>query len=605
MYVFIEPEYEFEPTVRQPASYVRKVMAVKKDIVKATLEMTALGVYIGYLNGKRLTDEELMPGFTDYRYRLQVQKFDVTGRVVKGENVMAAVIGDGWYRGGQGASSARNQFGTRLAWMGRLTVEYTDGTSEEFHSDAKTMATQDGPVRTNDNKIDEVYDARKEMPGWNDVGFDDSGWHEVRESVYSGKLVPHEGEPVVRHETFMPKVITTPNGEAVLDFGQNMMGRMRFRVKAKAGDEITCTFGETLDENGNFTLDNLRIPFAGKFVSDKLQKLTYICRDEVQEYEPQFLVCGFRYVRLENWTEKVDPENFRAFALYSSLPETGTFHCSNPKINQFVQNVRWSQKSNFLDIPTDCPTRERAGWTADISIFSKTACYLTDTRTFLRKWMADYMLEQTESGNLPYVVPSGETPGSTWGCMGWSNALSNVAMTMYDFYGDKMILADVYDSVKKFVEFNLVRAKKNNRFAFLMPRRNREYVIDTDFHFGEWLEPGSSMPRDFVKAMIYPDTEVNTAWFYMTAWQTAQMAEILGKSDDAEKYGRLAGRLREVYEEHFLKNGHIRSKRQCKYVRPLAMGIAKADASKIIAGNLDRICRKNGYRIGTGFLTTW
>ena len=605
MYMFIEPEQTFEPETRQPASYVRKRVVISKAVAAAQLEMTALGVYIGYFNGERLTEEELLPGFTDYRHRVQVQSYDVTDQIRSGENVMAAVIGDGWYRGGLGAASVRNQFGTRLAWMARLTVQYQDGTREVFDADSETRATQEGPVRTNDNKIGEEYDAGKELPGWNAPEYDDSAWHSVKEASYPGKTVPHEGEAILRHESFSPAVLVTPNGETVLDFGQNMMGRMRFRLTAQAGDRVVLTFGETLDENGNFTLDNLNIPGAGKFVSKELQKLTYICKEGTQEYEPQFLICGFRYVKAEHWPEEIRPENFTAFAIYSDLPEAGSFSCSNPQINQFVRNVRWSQKSNFVDIPTDCPTRERAGWTADISIFLKTACYLTDTRRFLHKWMQDYMLEQLEDGNLPFVVPTGEKPDNTWGCMGWSNALSNVAMTLYTFYGDTAVLEDVYDSVRRFVDFNISRAKKNNRFAFLSPRKDRDYIIDTGFHFGEWLEPGSSMPKDFMAAMLHPDTELTTAWFYLTAAQLAKMAELLGKSEDQKTYGKLAAKLKTVYRERYLKNGRVCSKRQCKYVRPLAMHLAEGEETKRIAAALSRLCEKNEYRIGTGFLTTW
>ena len=605
MYQFIEPELEFDPKERQPASYVRKGVLISKPVTKATLEMTALGVYIGYFNGQRLTEQELLPGYTDYRYRVQVQSYDVTAQLLPGENVMAAIIGDGWYRGGQGASSVRNIFGTRVAWMGRLTVEYADGSCEVVCADTDTKATQAGPVRTNDNKIGEDYDARLEMPGWNAPGFDDSAWHSVKEIAYGGQPIPHEGEAILRHERFTPKVLTTPNGETVLDFGQNMAGRVRFRLNAKAGQQVALTFGETLDENGNFTLDNLSIPGAGKFVSKELQKLSYICKDGKQEYEPQFLFCGFRFVKLENWPEEISSENFTAYAIYSDLPETGSFTCSNPKINQFVQNVRWSQKSNFVDIPTDCPTRERAGWTADISIFSKTACYLTDTRRFLRKWLGDYMREQLEDGKLPFVVPTGEQPDNTWGCMGWSNAISHTAMTLFDFYGDTEILAYVYDSVRRFVDFNVERARKNSCLAFLHPRKDREYIIDTGFHFGEWLEPGSSMPKDFITAMIYPDTELTTAWFYLTAKELSQMAEKLGKAEDAKTYVALADKLKSVYRERFIHNGQVKSKRQCRYVRPLAMGLAEGIETQRIAAGLNAMCEKNGYRIGTGFLTTW
>ena len=287
------------------------------------------------------------------------------------------------------------------------------------------------------------------------------------------------------------------------------------------------------------------------------------------------------------------------------MKETGSFQCSHPLINQFVSNVRWSQKSNFVDIPTDCPTRERVGWTADISVFAESACYLTDTEKFLMKWLGDYELEQQPDGNLPFTVPTPDEPNGTWGCMGWSNAIANIAMVLYQFYGKKEILTHVFDAAKKFVEFNLRRAKKQNLLSLFQPWKDREYVIDTGFHFGEWLEPGTSMVKDYIKDMIYPDTEVTTAWFYQTAEQLAEMADILGKAEDSRRYHKLAEKLRDVYRSRFLKHGIVSSKRQCRYVRPLAMGLADATEQKEIARRLDELCRKNDYRIGTGFLTTY
>lgn len=603
-FVFIDPELEFDPKVRQSASYVRKCFCVEKEVRKAVLDITALGVYEGYFNGMSLTKETLMPGYTDYKFRVQYQSYDVTDRLMLGKNVVAAVIGDGWYRGGLGASSRRNGYGTRLKFAIRLTITYADGSVQVL--DARdAVATQDGPLRQNDIKIDEIYDARQELDGWQLPNYDDSGWHSVRETTYDGTVIAHIGEPILPHEQFTPKVLNTPDGAKVLDFGQNMMGRISFRVHGHAGQKVIIYMGETLDENGNYTMANLKIKGAGNAVSDKLQRLEYICKDGIQEYTPHFLTCGFRYAKLMNWPEEVKAENFAAYAVYSNLRETGSFVCSNPLVNQFVKNVRWSQKSNFLDIPTDCPTRERTGWTADISVFAQTACYFTDTRKFLHKWFGDYMLEQQPNGNLPFVVPESEGVSNTWGCMGWSNALCNTAMTLYDFYGDSAILENVYEAVKRFVEFNIHRAKRSNIKSIRIPAKDRQWIIDTDFHFGEWLEPGSNMVKDFVSAMIYPDTEVTTGWFYQTTYQLSQMAQILGYTDDWKTYSYIAEEIKGAYRNCFIKKGQIRSRRQCKYVRPLAMGLVTGEERKAVASRLNQMCKEKNDCIGTGFLTTW
>lgn len=603
-FIFIEPESEFHAKERQNASYLRKHFYIDKAVEKAVLDLTALGVYIGYLNGAALTQETLMPGYTDYKYRVQYQSYDVTDRLVPGKNVVAAVIGDGWYRGGLGAASRRNSYGTRLKFALRLTLHYQDGRIQVL--DARdAVAIQDGALRQNDIKIDEVYDACKELDGWNSPDFDDSSWHAVQESVYGGMVIPHIGEPILLHEQFSAKVLHTPDGGTVLDFGQDMMGRVKFRINAPAGHKVVLFMGETLDENGKFTMANLKIKGAGNAVSDKLQRLEYHCKDGVQEYMPHFLTCGFRYVKLINWPEEVKTENFQAFAVYSDLREVGSFQCSNPLVNRFVQNVRWSQKSNFLDIPTDCPTRERTGWTADISVFAQTACYFTDTRKFLHKWFGDYILEQQPDGNLPFVVPESEGVSNTWGCMGWSNALCNVAMTMYTFYGDPAILENVYLAVKRFVDFNIGRAKRSSIKSLWIPAKDRQWIVDTGFHFGEWLEPGSNMVKDFVSAMIYPDIEVTTGWFYQTTSQLSQMAQILGYTDDWQTYSDVAERIKAAYRSCFIKNGTIRSNRQCKYVRPLAMGLVAEQERKTVARQLNQMCKDKYYCIGTGFLTTW
>lgn len=602
---FIEPELKINPAVRQPASYLRKVFYVEKAVVKAELKMSALGVYIGYFNGTRLSEEELLPGYTDYHHRVQSQFYDVTTLLEQGKNVIAAVVGDGWYRGGLGAGSRRNGFGEKTAWMYHLEIHYDDGSLEIIEADEHTRATQCGPLRENDLKISETYDARMDLGNWTMPQYDDAGWHGVIKTTYSGDVVTHEGVPILAGETFKPTVLHTPNGETILDFGQNMSGRVSFLVSGNSGHEVELIMGEVLDENGNFTQKNLKIKGAGKAVSNKLQRLNYILKDGTQTYTAHFLVCGFRYVKLKNWPEEVDPQNFHASAIYSALPEAGTFTCSNPMINQLVHNVKWSQKSNFVDIPTDCPTRERVGWTADISVFAETACYLTHPKQFLKKWLQDYKLEQQADGNLPFTVPTPEDVNDTWGCMGWSNAIANVAMTLYQFYGEKEILEDVYETVKRFVLFNCNRAKIQNPKSIFKSRKDREYVIDTGFHFGEWLEPGSNMVQDYMKAMIYPDTEVTTAWFFKTTEQLAKMADILGHETDFQRFRALSCKLKEVYGHHFLKNGRVLSKRQCKYVRPLSMCLVDRKPAEKIAAELNEMCVAGEYKIGTGFLTTW
>lgn len=604
---FIELEQDIDPQIQQPGSYVRFSFPVDRDVSEASLKMSALGVYVGYLNGKRLGKQQLMPGYTDYGYRVQYQEYDVTADIRQGENVIGAIVGDGWYRGCINIGSIRNAYGTKIKFLCYLELKFADGTTEIITTDEKWSVSQSGALRENNLKTIERYDASRELTGWNEPGYamETDQWHRAYPASYGGQVIPQQGELILEHEHFVPDVLRTPDGRTVLDMGQNFAGYVRFHVAGKAGTKISLTMGEVLDENGNFTMKNLAAEGAGMISGEVGQKLEYILKDGAQTFQPLFLNSGFRYVLLENWPEEVIAENFEGIAVYSDIAMKGDFHCSNESVNQLVRNVRWSQKSNFVDIPGDCPTRERSGWTADISVFAETACYLSDPRKFLKKWLQDYKYEQSEDGNLPYTVPDGGKPKRQRGCLGWSNAIANISMELYQFYGEKEDLEDVYDCIRRFVDFNVERAKKKNPFFFFKFGKHRRYIVETGFHYGEWLEPGRPMYKDFFKDLLFPDTEVTTAWFYTTVMQFVTMAKILGKTQDAVKYGQLAEKLKQAYHKEFLKGGTVHSKRHCRYVRPIAHELVNGKQKEGICAKLNELCQENDYRIGTGFLTTW
>ncbi|MBQ9227936.1 MAG: family 78 glycoside hydrolase catalytic domain [Eubacterium sp.] len=593
---FIELEGKINPKKRQSASYVKRTFAITKEVKSAVLKITALGVYKATLNGEPLDKQVLLPGYTDYKHRVQFQEYDITSRLKTGENELNAVVGDGWYRGSVGIGSKRNCYGTKTMLGCELTMIYADGTFKTIEADESFLVSKDGPLRENDLKVIEVYDATKTP----------SDFYAAIPSAYKGEVVSQQGEPVLEHERFSPKVLNTPNGETVLDFGQNFAGYVHFRIQnGKTGHQVKLTMGEVLDENGNFTMKNLAAEGASLISGEVGQELVYICKDGKQEYQPYFQLCGFRYVKLDNWCEEVKAENFEGIAVYSDIQSVGHFTCSNDLINQLVKNVKWSQKSNFVDIPGDCPTRERAGWTGDISVFAETACYLTDPRKFLKKWFTDFMLEQWEDGSLPYVVPDGGYAPRARSCCAWSDAIANIATVLYQFYGNKADLEFVYDCVKKFVDYQTERAKKKNPLTRTKNSEHRHYIIERGFHYGEWLEPSRPMYKDFIKDLFYPDTEVTTAWFYQTTRQLSDMAALLGKARDAEKYSSLAEHIKQAYRHEFLTDGGVHSDRQCRYVRPLFMGLVDDEEGKPIAEKLNKMCIENDYKIGTGFHTTY
>ncbi|MBQ8953843.1 MAG: family 78 glycoside hydrolase catalytic domain, partial [Clostridia bacterium] len=376
---WIDPELPHDPETKQPASYLRRRFAVE-GTENACLYITCHGLYAAYINGRRAGDFVLAPGVGDYRQRLTVQRYDVSGLLRQGENEITVVLGDGWYRGGVGIDGLRNYYGSDLALLCQLEI----GGRPVLCSDESWEAAQEGPIRENDLEIGEIYDARMEkITGWHGVTARDFGF---------GNLAATESVPVREQERFSGKLITTPNGETVIDFGQNLAGYTELRVHAKAGQKIILWHGETLDENGNFTQSNFE-PGERNKNGGIPQKIEYVCKDGLNEYRPSFALFGFRYAKVETDCDLTDA-SFTAVAVYSDMPQTGFFECGSADVNQLFQNSLWSMRSNFCDIPTDCPTRERAGWTGDAGAFAPTAVYLADCYPVLRKWLGECRLAQ-------------------------------------------------------------------------------------------------------------------------------------------------------------------------------------------------------------------
>jgi alpha-L-rhamnosidase len=601
---FVEPEIAVNTKEFQPASYLRRTFTVEKKVSRAELSITACGLYKGYLNGNPITDQVFMPGFTYYKKRLQYQTYDVTHLIRQGPNVMTAILGDGWYRGKIGVSSNRFFYGEKTKLAAILLITYADGSEETIVTDGNWKATQDGPIRKSDWKDGDIVDARKELSGWTELGYDDSGWQPVYPASYEGALVPSEGEPIREQERLTPEVITTPDGSTVLDFKQNLFGYVEFSVTGASGHTVKLTHGETLDEKGNFTLKNLRLE-GGFFQGLGLrQEIEYTLKDGEQQYKPIFSAQGFRYVKLDNWPEAVVPDNFTAIAVYSDMDEIGHFECSVPEINQLVQNTKWSQKGNFMDIPTDCPTRERAGWSGDIASFCEAGSYLMNTNRFLAKWLKDLALQLREDGRVGSIIPDVGMPAIVDGSAGWADAAVIIPYTLYKFYGNKGILEDQYESMVKWLAFLEKRAAKTRFTNWLKRNPHKAYVIDTGYHWGEWLEPGHVMAVDALKNFIAPDAEVATAYFAYSAGLLAEIAEILGRSDDAANYRALSDKVKAAYRYTFTKDGLVESDRQCRYVRPVALNlIPDEDKSKNVE-RLNQMVIENDYKIGTGFLTT-
>lgn len=582
--------------------YFRKKFNLRELPQKAVLRMSALGIYRGYINGRRLDDQVFLPGRTSYDHRIQYQEYDVTASLETGENVIAAELGNGWCKKCHGLYA-------------RLTLTDAGGKEQVLTADDSWEVCCDGPLRFNDMKLGEYYDARRELPGWNQPEQNeperkgkrtdraDWNWRRAELMEYGGELIAAEGERILEQETFSPcRIIRTPDGSTVLDFGQNIAGYMEFTVTGAAGCRVDMVYGETLDKDGNFTQKNLSFAKSRK-TGQFPQTVSYVLREGRQTYRPRASVHGFQYVKLVHWPQEAAVENFRAIAVYSELRPTGTFRCSEEKVNQLVSNCSWSMKGNFLDIPTDCPTRERAGWTGDIMVYTLSAIYQADVRRFLEKWLSDVILEQREDGRIPNIVPDGGLPFFMDGAAGWADAIVKIPWLLYWYYGDREILERAYPAIQKHIAFMERRAKKR-KIWHLAKGPHHDYLIDCGFHWGEWLEPGGSLPAGALRGFLAPDMEVASACFAWSAGKAAEIAGILGKDSDRIRYQELHEKVKAAYRKEFLKDGMPAGNRQCRYVRPIALDLATEEEKPAIVARLNEMMIENRYRIGTGFLTT-
>jgi len=419
---WIQPGYK-EDTIYQASPYFRKTFNSTKKVASATAFITSLGVYEAFINGKRVGDAYLTPGWTSYNKRLQYQLYDVTSLLTSGNNVFGVALGSGWYRGFIGFSGQKNFYGKDLALLAQIEIAYTDGTKEIITTD-ESWKSSTGSILTSEIYHGETIDARKEKTGWNTPTFTDTDWHGVKiKTSDTPPLIATYNEPIRKKEIFKSiKTITTPKGEKVLDFGQNLVGWVQVKLKGNAGDKITLYHAEVLDKEGNFYTENLR---------PAKQKNEYILKGSGEEFfEPHFTFQGFRYIKIEDYKGEINPENFTAVALYSDMQPTGTFTSSNSLINQLQHNIQWGQRGNFLDVPTDCPQRdERLGWTGDAQAFARTATFNFDAHNFFTKWLKDVEADQID-GSVPFVVPNVLGKGAA-GSAGWADAATIIPWNMY------------------------------------------------------------------------------------------------------------------------------------------------------------------------------
>lgn len=587
---WITGNYKVNKKLRYPVDCFRKKFTAPAG--SARLYITACGLYEAAINGKKVGNFVMAPGHTDYRKRIQYQTYDVTELLVPGENTMEVWVADGWYRSSCGAWGLKNQYGTETKVIAQLEV---DGKAV-LCTDETWGWSNDGPVRFADNKDGEVYDARR-IPAY-------SG--RAKKTAHSVIPAASNNVPVAEREHFSPTVLTTPGGKTVLDFGQNIAGYIVFSLEAKEGQKVFLRFGEILGGDGEFTQHNFQC--SNKHTTTPLQQIDYTCKNGKNDYKTRFAVFGFRYVLLE--TEAIwKPEDFTAIAVYSDMEQTGFFTSSNPLLNQFVQNTIWSSKGNFLDVPTDCPTRERHGWTGDSQIFFGTASYLFDYAAFAQKHLRDIFDWQKKDGNLPQIAPDGGVDSymvTMNGSPGWSDIGILLPYRFWKKYGDRRILEQYYDGMKKYAAFLRRRCGKITPLSkpLGLHGEDRKYAVNCGQSYGEWAEPADVFPNKWTD-MVFPHPEVSTAYTAYCFRLFAEMAQEMGEDDTAREYKELSEKVKHSYQAmRRLPEFSLDTDRQAMLVRPLAMDLLDGEQTAYAGKRLLTALEHYGWRLGTGFLST-
>lgn len=578
-----------EDSVTRPSPLFRRQFIAKAEPVRATLFITAHGIYEARLNGRRVSDDRFAPGYTEYDHRLQYQAYDVTGLIHKGGNTAGVVIGDGWYRGVFGPLETANNYGKDASLLYQLILTYKDGERDTIVSD-ENWKSSTGGIRYADFYFGEIYDARKEPEGWLRNNFDDSGWQGVSIAHFpKANLVASVAEPVLPGESLAPvRIFKSPKGEKLIDFGQNLAGWVRCRLHGKPGDSIRISHAEVLDKEGNFYTVNLR---------DAKAQDTYVLRGNgEEEFEPHFTFHGFRYIKLEGNKGEIRAEDFQSIPLFSALPVTGDFHCSDSMVNRLQQNIIWSLQSNFVDFPTDCPQRaERQGWLGDAQVFISTAAFNKRVDNFFAKWLVDLALAQGPDGGMPDVVPdirNHEWHRKPTGVAGWGDGAAIVPWNLFEIYNDTAGLALCYPSMQKWVEHIRSRSAAG---------------LWKGGGFGDWLAPDPYV-KPGVKTVPAVQTDlayVSQCFYYYSTSLLARTAGVLGKKNDSVYYSKLMDTVRAAFlREYITPDGRAISNTQAAYVLALQVGILPDRMTSRVVERLVEIIHLNQDHLGTGFLAT-
>ncbi len=562
------------PIDKEGACFIfKRDFSADKEIEKATLFITTLGLYKAYLNGKELNESLFTPGFTAYDKRIQYQEYDVT-ELIKRDNTLAVEAAEGWAVGNMTILPGKNhRYSDHIKVIYSLLLTYKDGEKREIASDEETYVTTSHIISSS------IYDGESV-----DMTAEIKMLGNAVITSYDTKFVPDLSERIAEHEVFYPvSLIITPKGEKVIDFGQNLAGYVEISVSGKKGDRITLSHAEILDADGNFYTDNLR---SAKAIN------TYVLKGgEIETFKPKFSWQGFRYIRLDEYPNKeIDLSSFKALAVYSDIKKISDFTSGNEKINQLYHNIIWGQKGNFLDIPTDCPQRdERMGWTGDAQIFVRTAAINFDVEKFFGKWLSDLALDQGENGEVSLFVPNCRLDFPKQGMAAWGDAVTICPWEIYLAYGNKEILSDMYLPMKKWVDH--MHNSGEEEFLWLGAKQ-----------MGDWLALDSEEARTSNNPVAgrTPKDYIASAFFAKSTKILIDSGKILGK--DMAEYEKLYENIIKAVREKYFVNGLPSELTQTACAMALCFDLC--EDNKKVAKELSRMVRANGNRLDTGFVGT-
>ena len=566
------------------------------EVTAASLHVSALGVVETYLGGAPVSEDVLTPGFSSYEWRLRYRSYDVTDTLrqaaATGDPVVLGLeVGHGWYRGRLAWTNERAVYGDRAGAIAQLEITYADGFVQIVGTD-DTWTAGPSDVLADDLYDGETMDARLRSDGWLQPGFTDPAWQPVVEldDVDLSVLTPYVGPPIVRQEEIAPVAVwTSPSGRTLIDFGQNLVGWLKITTRGAAGSTITVRHAEVIEHDELGTR-----PLRSAAATD-----TFICSGGGDVVEPTFTFHGFRYAEITGLTEPVSADTVVAVVVSSDLARTGTFACSDDPVNQLHSNVVWSQRGNFVDLPTDCPQRdERQGWTGDIAVFAPTAAYLFDVETFLADWLLDLTAEtENADGVVPLIVPNvlkllenkpgwpSDTPTSIWGDAGvW------VPWALWETYGNRAILAQCHPTMALHVRTCAARTSENG-------------LWDTGFQLGDWLDPTAPPENPFLATA--DKYVIATACLYRSAALTAASARVLGLAEDEAEFSALAERTRNAFTAHYVEaDGRITSDAVTAYAVAISFGLLEPETEQRAGDRLAELVAENGFKIATGFAGT-